>query len=72
MEKCHWCGGRCRVTCDCTGGVGREAAADDCPACGGSGYHTCPACGGTGRENSTRYGVGFRRHRIRKEGIPNG
>jgi len=51
MEKCHWCGGRCRVTCDCTGGVGREAAADDCPACGGSGYHTCPACGGTGRES---------------------
>lgn len=43
-EKCDYCGGSGIVECDCTGGLGRKAADDDCLACGGSGRHSCPAC----------------------------
>ncbi len=45
MRDCPECSTG-RVECDCTGGIGRQGAADDCPACGGSGVHTCPACNG--------------------------
>ncbi len=50
MALCSECGGKKKVLCDCTGGVGKHAADDDCYACGGSGVHTCPACNGTGKE----------------------
>lgn len=50
-ERCGWCGGNGVVECDCTGGCGKQAANDDCYACGGSGYHTCPACDGEGVVN---------------------
>ena len=36
------------VECDCTGGLGKDAADLDCYACGGDGEHTCPRCKGTG------------------------
>ncbi len=49
-QKCQHCHGSGKVTCDCTGGGGRSAADDDCPACGGTGVTTCPACDGSGRE----------------------
>ena len=49
-EECSECGGKRKVECDCTGGVGTKGASDNCPACGGSGVHTCPACNGTGWE----------------------
>lgn len=50
-EKCHYCHGSGQVYCDCDGGLGRSAADEDCPACGGTGKHTCPACDGSGYEN---------------------
>ena len=45
---CGYCGGDRVVPCDCTGGMGKKAADDDCLACGGEGEHTCPSCDGTG------------------------
>lgn len=36
------------VECDCTGGIGKHAADEDCYACGGKGEHSCPRCNGTG------------------------
>lgn len=48
VEECYECGGKKRVECDCTGGLGKEKADDDCPACGGQGKHICPACDGRG------------------------
>lgn len=48
MRTCSECGGDGIVDCDCTGGVGPKVAADDCPGCGGSGYHACPPCRGSG------------------------
>ncbi len=50
-EKCGYCGGKGKVECDCTGGLGRKGANDDCYACGGSGVSMCPACEGSGYEN---------------------
>lgn len=49
-DKCSECGGKKKVECDCTGGIGRKGADDDCPVCGGSGVHTCPECKGSGYE----------------------
>ena len=48
MATCFWCGGTGEVECDCTGGVGRKGADDDCPGCGGEGVHPCPECHGSG------------------------
>ena len=48
IDECPECGGRRQVKCDCTGGLGKKAADNDCFACGGDGEHTCPACKGTG------------------------
>lgn len=45
-DTCFYCGGSGTVECDCTGGVGYSA--DDCPVCGGDGYHTCSECHGSG------------------------
>lgn len=36
------------VECDCTGGMGKEFADDDCPVCDGTGEHSCPVCNGRG------------------------
>ena len=47
-ETCPECGGDRKVECDCTGGNGKRAADDDCPACGGRGEITCPRCNGRG------------------------
>lgn len=49
-DECSECGGDKKVECDCTGGIGRKGADDDCPVCGGSGTHTCPECKGSGYE----------------------
>ncbi len=46
LVNCYECGGTGYVDCDCTGGLGRKNADDDCPACGGTGKHICPACRG--------------------------
>lgn len=54
-EKCFYCGGSGTVDCDCTGGVGPRAADDDCPACGGSGFHTCPECNGSGKVEASSW-----------------
>lgn len=48
VDNCFECGGDGTVECDCTGGLGTDAADEDCIACGGSGTHTCPACKGSG------------------------
>lgn len=48
VDECCECGGYKKVECDCTGGLGKKAANDDCPACGGRGEHDCPACDGRG------------------------
>ena len=37
MAKCYNCDGTGKEECDCTGGMGKRGADDDCPACGGSG-----------------------------------
>lgn len=50
FDTCPECGGTGIVECDCTGGCGKSAADDDCPACHGTGYHRCPACHGTGKD----------------------
>lgn len=43
-DKCGYCQGSKKVSCDCQGSRG-----DMCPACGGKEVHPCPACGGTGK-----------------------
>lgn len=43
-EKCGYCKGSGKVSCDCQGSRGEM-----CPACGGKERHTCPACGGSGK-----------------------
>lgn len=48
VDECYECGGDRKVECDCTGGLGKKAADDDCPACGGKGRHVCPVCDGRG------------------------
>ena len=48
VDACHECGGHRKVECDCTGGLGKKHADDDCYACGGKGKHICPVCDGRG------------------------
>lgn len=55
MANCQECGGKKKVACNCTGGLGRKGANDDCPACGGEGVHMCFVCDGTGRDKKTEY-----------------
>ena len=47
--QCYECDGSGKIECDCTGGMGKNAANEDCPACNGKGVHRCPVCDGTGR-----------------------
>ena len=60
VDRCHECGGRRKVYCDCTGGLGKDKADSDCYACGGKGRHICPACKGGGYDQDCLNGKGVK------------
>ena len=58
VYACYECSGNREVECDCTGGLGKDRADDDCYACSGSGVHICPACNGYGFDYSELVAAG--------------